>query len=343
MLVHRCIDEKVGKRRISWIAELKRRAVYCIESTPTDQFSSSKGSGFNEAMKQRARDFILPSLFDVAQSHEDYLAQWDLYEGTDKTDSRHGKHVTWERASRPDRKLTRKRRRKTKPSPSPELAEGREDSGEETEVDEHMAGMSTATSSFQSNPAKMDVECEPARAVSPVSPGNMAKVSTPIRSETMPLQHQHPLPMSEPMAPSHGSFDQSISRLYLHEEPEREMKQESFALNQFPGPHPGYGTYGYSRVDGMSGPEAYPFIPGPSPGYYTQQSAQPVPLGLHPAVVPHPYSFPQPQSTYQPMDMSGCYPYPYMPQQAPQVPVPMQPVMAGPEHITHGLPLGYHG
>ena len=61
MMIHRRIDEQVGKRKYaSWIDQLRTDAVYLISSKDTEHFSSSKGTKYNEAMKQRAMDIILP-------------------------------------------------------------------------------------------------------------------------------------------------------------------------------------------------------------------------------------------------------------------------------------------
>lgn len=61
MMVHRRIDEQAGKLKYaSWIDQLRNDAVYLVASKATEHFSSSNGTKYNEAMKQRAMDVILP-------------------------------------------------------------------------------------------------------------------------------------------------------------------------------------------------------------------------------------------------------------------------------------------
>ena len=59
MLIHRPIDER-KRRQDPWIHKLKADAVYLVTSKDTEHFSSSKGSQYNEAMKKRALDVIIP-------------------------------------------------------------------------------------------------------------------------------------------------------------------------------------------------------------------------------------------------------------------------------------------
>ncbi|KAL5399477.1 hypothetical protein PMIN03_010617 [Paraphaeosphaeria minitans] len=145
MLVHRLVDEEVGKRKyVSWIDQLQMDAVYLISSKDTEHFSSSKGTKYNEAMKRRALEIILPSIFDIAKSHEDYIGQYDLYEGSKNTDPGCGKQVSWLATPRPDRGLVFKRRRSMKVEP----LSG--DEGNLTEVDDEAFEPSSTCSSFHS-------------------------------------------------------------------------------------------------------------------------------------------------------------------------------------------------
>ncbi|OAG05658.1 uncharacterized protein CC84DRAFT_1259057 [Paraphaeosphaeria sporulosa] len=147
MLVHRLVDEEVGKRKYaSWIDQLQMDAVYLISSKDTEHFSSSKGTKYNEAMKRRALEIILPSIFDVAKSHEDYIAQYDLYEGSGNMDPGCGKQVSWLATPRPDRGLVFKRRARRSIKVEP-LSD---DEGDLTEVDEEAFEQSSTYSSFHS-------------------------------------------------------------------------------------------------------------------------------------------------------------------------------------------------
>ncbi|KAJ4329525.1 hypothetical protein N0V87_010765, partial [Didymella glomerata] len=54
--------------------------------TPVANFSSSKDDTRNEEMKKRALEKILPSIFEVAQTYEDHIMQYELFEGSGNTD-----------------------------------------------------------------------------------------------------------------------------------------------------------------------------------------------------------------------------------------------------------------
>ncbi|KAJ4353878.1 uncharacterized protein N0V89_005608 [Didymosphaeria variabile] len=61
MMIHRRIDEEAGKRKYpSWISKLETDATYLVSSKDTEHFSSSRGARYNEAMKKRALEVILP-------------------------------------------------------------------------------------------------------------------------------------------------------------------------------------------------------------------------------------------------------------------------------------------
>jgi hypothetical protein len=134
MLQHRIID--AVKRRGSWVQKLRKIARYAVESTAADQFSSSKGSGFSETMQKRALSEILPNLFEIAQSYEDHLAQYGLYEGAGNQDPGNGTRVTWQYLTRPPRQTApRKRVRRTKAPAAERVVSDADASGDETEVD----------------------------------------------------------------------------------------------------------------------------------------------------------------------------------------------------------------
>lgn len=135
MLQHRNID--VVKRTLGWTTKLRKAARYAVETTPPDQFSSSKGSAFSEKMQARALSEILPNLFDITLSYEEHLATYNLYEGSNHQDPGIGTCVTWQPLTRPTRQPSapRKRLRQTKATPIPRVEYDADGSGHETEVD----------------------------------------------------------------------------------------------------------------------------------------------------------------------------------------------------------------
>ncbi|EMD92013.1 hypothetical protein COCC4DRAFT_174510 [Bipolaris maydis ATCC 48331] len=136
MLQHRLIDKE--KRKGSWVAKLRQAAQYAVETTPPEQFSSSKGSNFSEKMQNRALAEILPNLFETAQLYEDHFAWHRHYEGSGIPDPGKGKRVTWQPLTRPARQpaTPRKRPRTTKEGAAPRSETDVEASGNETEIDD---------------------------------------------------------------------------------------------------------------------------------------------------------------------------------------------------------------
>lgn len=93
-------------------------------------------------MRDRARDLILPSLFNVAQSYEDYVHQYRLWEEEEDAHVPRGKTIVWIKYDRPPRQcVSRKRKAKVSTAITPPLQNDAADeqSGDETEVDETMA------------------------------------------------------------------------------------------------------------------------------------------------------------------------------------------------------------
>ncbi|CAN9413706.1 unnamed protein product [Alternaria alternata] len=135
MLQHRDID--VGKRNMDWVTRLRNAAHYAVETTPPDQFSSSKGSAFSERMQGRALGEIIPNLFDIALSYQEHFARYTLYEGTNNRDPGIGTHVTWQPLTRPPRQAPapRKRVRQTRTRPASRTTYVAHESGHDTEVD----------------------------------------------------------------------------------------------------------------------------------------------------------------------------------------------------------------
>ncbi|EUC42872.1 hypothetical protein COCMIDRAFT_102350, partial [Bipolaris oryzae ATCC 44560] len=136
MLQHRLIDKE--KRKGSWVAKLRQAAQYAVETTPPEQFSSSKGSNFSEKMQSRALAEILPNLFETAQLYEDHFAWHRHYEGSGIPDPGKGKRVTWQPLTRPARQpaTPRKRPRTTNEGTALRSETDVEASGNETEIDD---------------------------------------------------------------------------------------------------------------------------------------------------------------------------------------------------------------
>ncbi|KAF2012768.1 hypothetical protein BU24DRAFT_412097 [Aaosphaeria arxii CBS 175.79] len=114
MLLHRFTSPETGEPRNNWIRDLRRTAEYSVNVTPLGDFTSSsmtdtKGfSRYNADMKTRALNIIIPDLFDTAQSFEDHVAFYDLYDGktNEDPDSLRGKQHTWASIPRPERTIT---------------------------------------------------------------------------------------------------------------------------------------------------------------------------------------------------------------------------------------------
>lgn len=141
MLQHRPKDEI--KRRGSWTAKLRQAAEYAVEMTPPEQFSSSDDPNFSLKMRNRARDLVLPSLFDVAQSFEDYVFQYNLWEHEDISHLPKGKSINWQPIARPPRQTAQRKRARKGTGASTSKKESDieihvDASGDETEVDESM-------------------------------------------------------------------------------------------------------------------------------------------------------------------------------------------------------------
>jgi len=205
MLQHRKIDE--AKRRSPWVAKLKHAAQYAVETTPPDQFSSSKGSRFSERMQGRALSEILPNLFDIAQLYEDHIFNYNLFEGTNNRDPRRGTHVTWQPLTRPPRQqpVPRKRFRRARATPPPRIEPDAEISGNETEVD------NTATDSHLPGEEK---------AQRPQTSHQQAQA--PIREPAV-SQPAKMRPHSSTTTPN-TSFGQSMHSLHLDEDMDLDVK-----------------------------------------------------------------------------------------------------------------------
>lgn len=213
MLQHRIIDEP--KRKGSWVAKLQQTAQYAIETTPPEQFSSSKGSGFSERMRDRALNEIMPSLFSIAQIYEDHLARNNLYEGTGNVDTGEGTMCTWQPVSRPPRQSTFTRKRAKVQSRVPRRRAVSEDtvSDDETEVDD------TVTESFlrrQGYSSRKQQRMSKADGPQPM----IASTAAPTVSATPmpPYVAAPPSQGSTMVASPNASFDGTMTRLRLDDD-----------------------------------------------------------------------------------------------------------------------------
>ncbi|KAJ4329562.1 hypothetical protein N0V87_010750 [Didymella glomerata] len=111
MLVHRKVDDV--KRKNQWISRLKTAAELAVKMMPAADFSSSKNEVYSEEMKKRALEKILPSIFEAAQTYEDHIVQYKLFEGSGNTDPDRGVRHTWKPIPGPVIQQKPKRPRRT--------------------------------------------------------------------------------------------------------------------------------------------------------------------------------------------------------------------------------------
>ncbi|KAF1837855.1 hypothetical protein BDW02DRAFT_645047 [Decorospora gaudefroyi] len=262
MLQHRVSD--APKRREPWAEKMREQAVYAVKSTPPDQFSSSKGPGFSQRMRGRALSEILPSLFDVAQSYEDHLVQYQLYDGSGHEDPKTGKRVSWRPLARPSRQpAPKKRLRTSRGTPAPKIESDDDASGDETEVDDTMTDSEIrrarkraqvpVPAPYYSNPPASHWQAPvPAHMAAPtVSPQDMRPDSSTTTPNTSFGQSMHGLQLGESMDLDVQAQNQNAfpSGPPMHYSPSR----PSFSNHTYP-----------SEQDG--GPPST-FVPGPPPGY----------------------------------------------------------------------------
>jgi hypothetical protein len=203
MFIHRKIDEI--KRRGSWVNRLRQIAVYAVETTAPDNFSSSKGSEHSEQMRQRALTAILPSLFEVAMSYEDHIVQHGLFEGSDKVDLGTGRHHTWQAIPRPARQpLHRKRVRCSKPYTR--RASDCDGSADESSPDDSRGALPTIQA--QTPPQAAGTPQQAIKVDSPYTPAE--------RQQSLPVQHNLATPTS--------AFSQSMHSLQIDESGEADVK-----------------------------------------------------------------------------------------------------------------------
>jgi hypothetical protein len=149
LLQHRMMPVDEFKREMNWTRKLRRIAELEVEMTPSEAYSSSRNLDFSTAMKKRAEEEILPSLFDVSQSYEDHVNQYELWKYKDITKAPKGKSITWHFIPKPPKapgvriKRQRPAERKRAQPKQPVVGESRENSGDETEPDNRMFEIAT--------------------------------------------------------------------------------------------------------------------------------------------------------------------------------------------------------
>ncbi|KAH7122421.1 hypothetical protein B0J11DRAFT_581126 [Dendryphion nanum] len=104
MFLHRYTDPDTDRLRINWTSKLRDEAVHSLKTTPVEDFTSGKlDNDYNNQMKARALEQIVPDLFDTAQCYEDHVAMYNQYDGqiSDNPESKRGKQHTWSSMKRP--------------------------------------------------------------------------------------------------------------------------------------------------------------------------------------------------------------------------------------------------
>ena len=265
LLQHRPID--AVKRKRSWVTRLRRTAQYAVETTPSDQFSSSKGSGFSKIMQQRALNEILPSLFEIAQKHEDHVRQ---SQDCGNTSIGMGGEVSWQPLTRPPRQALapRKRQQTGMATTTPRIKSDVDASADETEVDD------TVTPSCpqyeqdiqicrNSNPpASRQDASVPVPAQEPPQPDSLAYSCTATPSTSFG-QSNHALPLADDMD---LDVNGASSALY-HGQAQLQSTLASNPL-QYPSTHHNYNHNVQLHQNGSSFPSMQSaFVPVSPPAY----------------------------------------------------------------------------
>jgi hypothetical protein len=234
ILQHRDIPVDELKREKPWTHQLQRVAEFEVSMLPAEQYSSSRNAAFSTAMKERSEQDILPSLFDVVQSYEDHVFQYDLWTYKDIKEAPKGKTITWQLIPRPVKQVNRaKRPRRTvrpkmEPMPLPTqviLEDGDESSGNETVGDDTMLRIATEMVRLKDLKAarrKARTAAVLAKSTLPGSPERTGEVSTPsivggFSEPATPQVHQTPDLQNAKSAVS-SSFDQHMDHLCLKDE-----------------------------------------------------------------------------------------------------------------------------
>ncbi|KAF2652344.1 hypothetical protein K491DRAFT_719020 [Lophiostoma macrostomum CBS 122681] len=109
LFLHRELDDE-GQPRINWVAKLRESAMFRLKAMATKKFSSSEDLKYNQDMKDRALNVLLPDIFEVAQKYEDHVAQY----GIQDADRIRGPQHSWYAAPKPARRPVVRKSRKNR-------------------------------------------------------------------------------------------------------------------------------------------------------------------------------------------------------------------------------------
>jgi hypothetical protein len=229
ILQHRDIAIDELKRQKPWAYQLQRVAEFEVSMLPAEQYSSSRNATFSTAMKDRAEKEILPSLFDVVQSYEDHVFQYNLWTYKDIKEAPKGKTITWQLIPRPIKQVNRAKRvrRAVQPKLEPKevvLDYEDESSGNETVPDETMLKLANKIIRYEEAKAarrKARAAAAQARLTDQVSSKQNVEASTPTvaesKSEPATPQVQQSIESQNAQPAASSSFDQSMDHLCLQE------------------------------------------------------------------------------------------------------------------------------
>ncbi|KAF2788123.1 hypothetical protein K505DRAFT_342363 [Melanomma pulvis-pyrius CBS 109.77] len=225
LLIHRRSDKLKRDMYPSWMLELKKHVDYVISTSSANIFSTSKDPAYMEAMKVLTVK-VMHDLFQAAQSHEDHLAQYTLYEEMGNEDNGNGKYFTWSPISRPPKTISK-----------PAATLNTEVSGDETEVDESPMPLSQSqTPSIQSaQPPVLRTPTTPLIAIT-AAPSQQPEAYHPMllsHSPRISSPHRTFPPQTLPQTPS-ASFDQSMHGFLPTGEPRRNSEPHGLAFNEPP-------------------------------------------------------------------------------------------------------------
>lgn len=352
------------KRQGAWINKLRDVAKFTIQTTSADHFSSSKGAAHSEEMKKRALDLILPSVFDVAQSYEDHIMQYSLFEGSGNVDPGRGKHHTWKSIPRPARRQPLKRPRRavgrSSVAPQESICEA---SGDETEPDDTMARLATIPHGLPyiaPSPRPSTAQSQPSINTprqSATAGDNFVqawKLGSPVSttSPCPPTPSQDDYKMQRTASTPNSSFDQSLHGLHLGEE-ELEANASARTICEKSTMPPSYNMVTYSQP--VPYPAAQTSFEGqtyPSTNKYSDSG--PPPFAQNGTAFINPFTMfntPTPPVSYtqygSPMPTPNGYMYeqgmfPSTPMSfPPTTPMSMPMTPSDPNVSFHGLPSDY--
>lgn len=322
MQQHRDVAIDQVKRRGSWTNKLRKIAEYAVETASVEQFSSARSAKYSKLMKERAINVILPSLFDVSQSYEDFVFQHNLWQYTKPNDFPRGKAITWQCVPRPP-KLQGPRKRPRMPRSASRHQHQRETesvdafqegSGDDTEVDEGMtryseqqlARQAKAEARRQAKSAQEDRRSQNHRIESTTEPRPSEPISTkstPTAPAAKPTQRG--MASSGLISTPSSSFGQSMHRLNLQDDvkgrhpapsdhyEEQVVQDDVKPITSLPQQHDTHSNHPSSsraaHATAFSASEQPPFPPfaGQDSWDFSQMAVFNEPVSLHSTVEPH--------------------------------------------------------